>query len=261
VTRTTCHDNPLPARSVPRSARSARVALTLIAASLGAAGCVSRPPTIAHVHIGHALTGVHVTPDHKGYVLVAEQRADEALAAARQATQAADLAELKADVARVVDATNGEDNFGVRESLTMASNHISFAATSADASDNVIQFAPLFRTDIAAVIGRCEYIDLLGKDVAASSRLKDATLLSQEIYKAADANVEGDDTAGAGAKGTVPADYGMAQLRAQLQAMLQREKPPYRTVDQWYLFNLVRLPNGRWVFDKLGRGGNIDGYK
>jgi hypothetical protein len=50
-------------------------------------------------------------------------------------------------------------------------------------------------------------------------------------------------------------------LRAEVQAMLSRETPAYRTVDQWYLFNLVRLPNGRWVFDKLGRGGTIDGYK
>ena len=22
-----------------------------------------------------------------------------------------------------------------------------------------------------------------------------------------------------------------------------------------------RLPNGKWVFDKFGRGGNIEGYK
>ena len=43
--------------------------------------------------------------------------------------------------------------------------------------------------------------------------------------------------------------------------MIGREKPPYVTVDQWYLFNLVRLPNGKWVFDKFGRGGNIEGYK
>jgi hypothetical protein len=43
--------------------------------------------------------------------------------------------------------------------------------------------------------------------------------------------------------------------------MIARERPAYRTVDQWYLFNLVRLPNGRWVFDKLARGGNVDGYK
>jgi len=27
------------------------------------------------------------------------------------------------------------------------------------------------------------------------------------------------------------------------------------------LFNLVRLPNGKWVFDKFKRGGNIEGYK
>ena len=32
--------------------------LTLLVAS----GCVTRPPTIAHVHVGHALSGVHVTP-------------------------------------------------------------------------------------------------------------------------------------------------------------------------------------------------------
>ena len=53
----------------------------------------------------------------------------------------------------------------------------------------------------------------------------------------------------------------MKQLRAELDGIIARESPPYRTVDQWYLFNLVKLPNGRWVFDKLGRGGNIDKYK
>lgn len=241
--------------------RALRLRAALVVAALSAAACVSRPPTIAHVHIGHALTGVHVTPGHKGYVPMAEKRAGDALDAARTAAEAADLSELKAAVVAVESATNGQDNFGVRESLTMAANHISFAATSADASDNVIQFAPVFRADIAAVIGRCEYVALLGKDVAASSNLNEATLLTREILKAATANVEGDDSAGAGARGTVPADYGVAQLQVQLQAMIKREKPPYRTVDDWYLFNLVRLPNGRWVFDKLGRGGNIDGYK
>lgn len=238
------------------------IALTaILAAAGGTTACVTRPPSIAHVHIGHALTGVHVTPDHKGYVLVAEKRADETLEATKSASRATDLRELKSDVAMAVSATDSQDNFGVKQSLTMAANHISFAATSADASENVIRFAPAFKTDIAAVIGRCEYIELLGKDVAATSSMKEASLLVQEILKAAQANVDGDDTKGAGVKGSVPADYGMAQLRAQLQAMIARENPPYRTVDEWYLFNLVRLPNGRWVFDKLGRGGNIDGYK
>ena len=61
--------------------------------------------------------------------------------------------------------------------------------------------------------------------------------------------------------GSAPSEYGLLQLRKELEAMIARENPRYVTVPQWYLFNLVRLPNGRWVFDKLGRGGNIDGYK
>jgi hypothetical protein len=233
-----------------------------IALSALLAACVTaHPPSIAHVHIGHALTGVHITPDHKGYVLVAEQRADESLAAAKAATQAANLADLKSAILTSVTSSDSADNFGVKQSITLAANHISFAATSADASANVIAFAPVFKTNIAAVIQRCDYIDLLGKDVAASTSMKEASALAQEIVKAAAANVEGDDTAGTGVKGSVIADYGVAQLRRDLVAMISRENPPYRTVDQWYLFNLVRLPNGLWVFDKLGRGGNIDGYK
>jgi hypothetical protein len=236
-------------------------AATLAMAAL-VSGCVTaRPPSIAHVHIGHALTGVHITPGHKGYVLVAEQRADESLAASRTAAGAANLADLKAAIAASVKAADDDDNFGLKQSIILAANHISFAATSADASANVIAFAPVFKSDIAAVVARCNYIDLLAKDVAASSSMKEALASTREIVKAAEANVSGDDSKGAGVKGSVPADYGVAQLRDELVAMITRENPPYRTVDQWYLFNLVRLPNGLWVFDKLGRGGNIDGYK
>jgi hypothetical protein len=226
------------------------------------AGCVtSHPPSIAHVHIGHAMTGVHITPGHKGYVLVAEQRADETLTAARTATQAADLPSLKAAVAAALVANDNEDTFGLKQSIILAANHISFAATSADASANVIAFAPQFKKNIAPVVARCDYIDLMGKDVAASTSMKEASALAAEIQKTAQANVSGDDSAGSGTRGSVAADYGVAQLRRDLVAMIDRENPPYRTVDEWYLFNLVRLPNGIWVFDKLGRGGNIDGYK
>jgi hypothetical protein len=227
----------------------------------GTTACITRPPTIAHVHIGHAVTGVHVTPDHKGYVLVAERRAAEALTAATSASRATDLKELKSDVALTVSASDNQENFGVKQSLNMAANHISFAATSTDASDNVVGFAPMFKNDITAVIARCDYIGLIAKDVAASSSMQEASLLTREILKAAQANFDGDDSSGAGIKGSVPTDYGMAQLRGQVESMIAHENPPYRTVDEWYLFNLVRLPNGRWVFDKLGRGGNIDGYK
>jgi hypothetical protein len=207
------------------------------------------------------MTGVHITPGHKGYVLVAEERADETLAAATAATQATDLSSLKAAVATALAANDNETTFGVKQSVVLAANHISFAATSADASANVIAFAPVFKIDIAPVVARCDYIDLIGKDVAASASMGEATALAREIQKAALSNVSGDDSAGSGVRGSVPADYGVAQLRRDLVDMINRENPPYRTVDEWYLFNLVRLPNGLWVFDKLARGGNIDGYK
>jgi len=233
--------------------------LAMIAAATAA--CVTRPPTIAHVHIGHAITGVHVTPGHQGYVEVAMGRARETLADAQRASEATGLAGLKSAVAEALSATDDPENFGVKQSLIMAANHISFAATSADASANVAHFAPAFKDDISAVIGRCDYIELLGKDVAASTSMNDARLLVQEILASARANVDGADPRGTGIRGAAPADYGVAQLREEVLEMVARERPTYRTVDEWYLFNLVRLPNGRWVFDKLGRGGNIDGYK
>jgi hypothetical protein len=230
-------------------------ALVLI---LGATGCVTRPPTIAHVHIGHAITGVHVTPNHAGYFVEAEKRAHETLDFAQRAAGSNDLAEIRKDIAAAVTATDSTDNFGVKQALSMAANHITFAATSDDASLNVQHSAPLFASDITRVMERCDLIGLLGKDVEASKSLQEASVSVAEIRKLAQANLAGDDANGDGA---VPAEYGLAQLRKELDALIARESPPYTTVGEWYLFNLVRLPNGKWVFDKLGRGGNIEGYK
>jgi len=229
--------------------------------ALAVVSCVSRPPSIAHVHLGHALTGVHVTPDKRGYLLVAEKQAEDILSLAEKASRGSDLSQLKKDVAAAVKATNSEDEFGLKHSLVMASNHISFAATSEDASPNVQQSAPIFARDTVRVVERCELIALLGKDVDASTSVDEARILAGEIAVLAKANLGGEDADKDGQVGANPAEFGMKQLRAQLDGIIARESPPYRTVDQWFLFNLVRLPNGRWVFDKLGRGGNIDGYK
>jgi hypothetical protein len=235
-----------------------------IAALLGLAllaGCVSRPPTVAHVHIGHAITGVHVTPGKEGYIVVAQQRAQEALDSSGRARTATDLVEIKRQILLVDQATNAKDSFGVRESLLMAVDHISFAASSDDASRNVQESAPVFARDSAGVLQRCDLIGLLSKDVAASTSTTEANVAVAEIAKLTQANLTGDGSISAYQPGSPPASYGLVELRGELNAMIAREKPPYVTVDQWYLFNLVRLPNGRWVFDKFGRGGNIEGYK
>ena len=216
---------------------------------LAMSGCTSRPPTIAHVHIGHAITGVHVTPNQEGYLVTAERRGHEAVEFVRAAAASPDLAEIKRNVAAAVHATDSEEDFGVKQAIVMAANHITFAATSDDASVNVQKAAPIFASDSTRMVERCELIVLMGKDVAASTSTKEAAVSVAELGKLTAANLD------------APSEYGLAQLRKELEAMIARENPPYQTVPQWYLFNLVRLPNGKWVFDKLGRGGNIDGYK
>ena len=236
-------------------------ALVLVLSLLGAAGCTSRPPTIAHVHIGHAITGVHVTPNQEGYLVTAERRGSQAVEFSRIAAGSTDLAVIKQNVAAAVKATDSENDFGVKQAIVMAANHITFAATSDDASVNVQQAAPVFAAHITRVVERCDLIILLGKDVEASTSAKEAAVSVAELGKLTQANVSGDDANGDGVVGSTPSEYGLVQLRKELEAMIARENPRYVTVPHWYLFNLVRLPNGRWVFDKLGRGGNIDGYK
>jgi hypothetical protein len=234
--------------------------LLLMAAAISS-GCVSRPPTIAHVHLGHALTGVHVTPGRVGYLAVAEERALQAAEAAHAAARASSLAQLKPAVAAAAHTSNSEEEFGLRMAVVQASNHISFAADSEDASVNVRNGAARFAKNIAGVVERCDLIALLAKDVAAAKTLEEAKALAAEIDKLAVQNLNGVDLNRDGQIGEQANEYGVKQLRKEIAAMIEREDPPYRTVEQTYLFNLVRLPNGKWVFDKFKRGGNIDGYK
>src|SRR5262249_2656457 len=103
---------------------------------LGAGG-VSPAPTVAHVHIGYAITGLHVTPNKEGYLVSAERRAQQAADYASKAAESHDLTEIKHNIELAEHATNAQDDFGVRESIVMAVNHVTFAATSDDATLNV----------------------------------------------------------------------------------------------------------------------------
>ena len=112
-------------------------ALALFAV-LSASSCVTRPPTIAHVHVGHALTGVHVTPGQAGYLLVAEERAVAVRDLAQKASADTNLPQIKTDVAAAVAATVSDGSFGLRHSIVQASNHITFAVEATSLPNNPI---------------------------------------------------------------------------------------------------------------------------
>src|SRR3981081_2963182 len=165
---------------------------------LAGGGVSRRPPPVAHVHIGHAITGVHVTPNKEGYLVSAERRAQETIDFTSKAASSHDLAEIKGNIALASQATDSQDNFGVKESIVMAVNHVTFAATSDDATLNVQKSAPQFAADSTRVIERCDLIALLGKDVQASTSVKEASVSVAEIAKLAKANLSRDDSNGDG---------------------------------------------------------------
>jgi hypothetical protein len=236
--------------------RQREIIFALILALIIFSSCTSRSPTIAHVHIGHALTGWVDTPDKQGFIVVAEKKAQKAFSFADKATGSTrDIKKIKINIDQAVQQTNsrsdpaaGPAGYGVRQALIGAINHIIFSATSDDASQNIRSFAPVFKNNAMVVIDRCDLITALGDEINALSSLDDATVLAAEILTLTRANLDGDDFNGDGVVGSDPSEYGLAQLRRDIEAMLDREDPPYTTVDTWYLFNLIRLPSGKWGY-------------
>ncbi len=234
-------------------------------------GCAHRVPSIAHVHIGHALTGWHDTPKKEGLFVVAEAQAakalEKALSAAHDDLQPHQVRGLIVQVGQLCDG-QGADNpdpaiaYGVKQALSEAVSHISFAATSPDATANVQAFSDEFSANALGVLDRCDLITALSRDITNSGAVTEAVLLAPDIATLARANIYGEDLDGDGRIGTSPGEHGLMQLRRDLESMLARENPPYSTVNAWYLFNLIRMPDGSWIFRDLSSayGGGGGGY-
>jgi len=215
-----------------------------------------KPPSIAHAHIGHATTGWRYTPDQKGLYQVAEEETKIARDHAGYAVERLDNIDLiKLHVGHVMHALNPESQkegpglgFGAKKALTEAASHITYAAGSEDASENVRNFAEPFNRNAEAIVQRYDLILALGEEILQTSSNQDAAALAGEILILSRANVEGTDSDGNNAIGPAADEYGLKQLRAQITDMINRENPPYRPVPQRYLFGLIRLPSGKWAY-------------
>jgi hypothetical protein len=227
-------------------------------------GCVSnspkllssKPPTIAHAHIGHSIEAWRETPNKKGLLGTAEAEGKAALESAKRAAAPGnDLSATRDAVKDFLYATDptsvGRRDVGLGFGLTRAVegvvNHLEFAADSDDASANVKQSVPRISDRAELIVDRCDQMQRLAESALAASSQDKSNALAQEILALAKINQYGDG-----------ADYGLAQLRADISAMIKRESPSFTTVDTWYLLNLIRLPSGKW--DYADSGGS-DGYK
>jgi hypothetical protein len=225
-------------------------------AGLGDLFAPEKIPTIAHAHIGHAITSWRTTPDKKGLFQVAEQEANIAYAHAGYAVQKLDdLSLIKLHTGHAMHAVDPNSlkkgpglGFGLKRDVSESVDHISYAADSDDASEHVRSFAKQFAASAAAVLQRCDLILALGKDIRQTSSTQEAAALAEEVLKISRAILEGMDSDGNGVVPSSPDEYGLKQLRAQITDMTNREVPSYQPVSRRYLLGLVRLANGKWAY-------------
>lgn len=237
-------------------------ALKILVALLILSGCATRAPTIAHAHIGHAMDGWAETSDQIGLLVTAENAAQAAANESKAAVAAkGDLARIKFNVGQIISYTNPnyygsqapteKKRYGVKNALAETAHHITFAAKSPDASANVRNSALQFSDNASYLLNRCDTITLLASEILNSQSTEEASILSGELLKLTHANLNGDDSNGDGIIGSTPEEYGLKQLREQLEAIINREGPEYTTVDSWYLLNLIKLDTGVWVYKEL----------
>jgi hypothetical protein len=251
------------------------VFIILVAAfGLSAAGCVTEiPPTIAHTHIGHAVTGWHDTPDKGGLLITAEGEAaigyDHA-GFAQEATAAPD--QLREHVRHVLHAYAPERTtpgpglgYGVCNALDGALSHLEFAANSDDATDNVRNSVKEIRANSKILREKCALVPVLAEEIRATDSEVDALILTEELRKITDEVKNGIDVNGNGVVGDNAAEYGIATIHRNLDRMTARERPPYSPVATRWLFSLIRLDDGTWTFRPRaqrddGRGDGSGGY-
>jgi len=231
--------------------------------------CVTtQTPKISHVHVGHAMTAWHDTPDELGLFITAEKETEIAYEHAQYAVENShDIKLLKMHIKHVQHAMDpklikegpGLD-YGFIKAMNSARDHIFFAADSKDASENIKAFALLWSKDVEAIIERGKLILALSKEVIKSNSHEEMIVLSEEIKLLLQQNLYGYDSDGDGSIGNVKEDFGILQLKDQMNIMIAKEDPPYHTVDKKYLFGLIRLPSGEWMF-KSSSSGNTSGLQ
>lgn len=227
------------------SALGRRAVLGGLALALG--GCVTiELPAIAHVHVGHVLSGWLDTPGRAGLLPVALGDARVAAEHAGYAVQGArELDSVRMHLGHVLQAVDPTaepegpgSGYGLRRALEGAAQHLDFAAEVPDASARLRQGLPPLSEALRGLEREAGALRLLaqrGRLEADAGRLLAYAEESLARSRSLLARLE--------------------QAQRDLLALLQGEQPPYRTVPERYLFGLIRLPSGAWAFSDALRPG------
>jgi len=230
--------------------------VSLIFVMLATASCTRSLPSISHAHIGHSLTAWHDTPNNEGLFTVAEKEAVNAFKELRLAYKSQSTPEVaRQHIRNIVHSLNPEIQasgtglgYGAIKALQGAVRHIEFSSDIENASLNNQRSAEVFSKHAGSTT------DLLLLALAQARLASSATgpeLIEHipELDNILLHAVYGLDLDYNGIIGNNPDESGLIQLRAILSEMVANEvDPPYTPIGKKYLFGLIRLPNGDWVY-------------
>ncbi|MGI9238000.1 MAG: hypothetical protein ACR2QZ_11420, partial [Woeseiaceae bacterium] len=215
-----------------------------VLAIFGLAGCTTQQPLISHAHIGHALTTWHDTPGKQGLMDVAAADLGIAEREASLACSNSVAGSRMKHTANVVNALVPEahpdgpaSGYGAVRALMGTVEHLEYAATSTDASMNLVAAVAELSVQGEAVHARLEVATDLAQTLLSAPPAKFADhcdRLQQELRVAIHGGVVGPRDEG------FPT-IGFNSLHAKLLATLDREQDPaYEPVPRRYVLGLVR---------------------
>ena len=220
------------------------------------------PPTIAHIHIGHAITGWPLAPKKQGLLVVAEISAVAAATNSELMLQAAREGDMERaqkflrQTAEIVEPgfldRRESDEYGLRKAAAEAITHLQLASEVEDASANVQRTVTTTSIKAADLIDRSDellaYLDAGSK----ADTIDEMEIIAEEIVQTLNVIAGGPEQND---------NYSLYRFRNDIEEMVAREDPPYETVESFYLFNLVKLPDGQWGFaSRSSRGSAGVGY-
>lgn len=222
-------------------------------------GCGSaiqkKSPPISHVHIGHALKGWVTTPGKKGLLNTAQQEAKITLDQSLKAKQSTDLSMKKKYMSNALHALDPNiqakgpgKGYGLTRAVTESIAHIQFAASSDDASSNIRNTVPPMVNKARQIASASNQLSVFGQAALSSTSIAEFDALNNEYLNTAN-QINGKGSSGS---------YSLVQFNKDIQTMIGKEKPAYTTVDSYYLFNLIRLPTGKWAFSKKAKTNSTD---
>lgn len=207
-------------------------ALLLSACSGYTAGdSAKKAPNMAHVHMGHVLTGWKDTPDKKGLLPTAMAEAKIAKTHVGLALkQPNNLKWLKLHTGHVLHAVDPSVEpkgpglgYGVMKAATGVAAHVNFAAGSDGASKNVKLHAQHVATSAENTLGWVKQIVTLGKQVQASTSAAEAAAKVRQFDKLVVMLADGTDANGDGKVTWVKGEGGLGQAELHMGFMSKGE--------------------------------------